>query len=247
VITSDKFLNHKFGGYHPECPERISVCSLFLQEMNQANHINLQEPDFSNEMKDTSLSVIKNVHDPSYVKKVSALCLRGERKLSAWDEDTYINKYSFNQSLFAQAAWLTGVDHVMKNRGMAFSLSRPPGHHASYRDSMGFCLFNFAVGAALYAIEHHGLDRIGIIDFDVHYGNGIADLVKSNPKIRYTSMHEAGIFPIGRGGVEEKGDFDNILNVPIKYGTKFNTYEPLFTEKCIPFIKEFYPSLVIVW
>lgn len=214
--------------------------------MNEAKHICIQEPDSSNKMMEAALSVIKNVHDPSYVEKVSTFCQRGERQLSAWDEDTYINKYSFNQSLLVQAAWNTGVDHVVKNHGMSFSLSRPPGHHASYRDSMGFCLFNFAVGAAHYAIEHHGLDRIGIIDFDVHYGNGIADLVKSNPKIRYTSIHEAGIFPTGRGGVEEKGDFNNILNNPVKYGTKFNNYEPFLTEKSIPFIKELDPSLVIV-
>eukprot|EP01035_Chromulina_nebulosa_P028590 gene28590-37775_t len=245
VITSEYFVNHKARGYHPECPERISKCLEVLEDLKINGQIALRKIDITSST-DEALAIIKKVHCPKYVERVRNLVNRGAPRLSATDEDTYINSYSFNQSLLAQLAWLNGVDHVIETKGMAFSASRPPGHHASFDQSMGFCIFNFAVGAAIYAIERYNINRIGIIDFDVHYGNGVADLIKSSTKIRYTSIHELGIFPIGRGGTQETGDNGNILNIPLKYGAKFDVYEKLLREKAIPFIKEFNPELVII-
>lgn len=87
--------------------------------------------------------------------------------------------------VLAQCAWMDAVDEVLRHETTAFALSRPPGHHAVRSQSMGFCVFNFAVGAAKYAIDKYGLSRVGILDFDVHYGNGIADLVERDARIRW--------------------------------------------------------------
>ena len=243
VITGEYFLNHKSRGYHPECPERISGCLAMLEDLKINGQIDLRKIDSESNMHD-ALATINKVHCPKYVERVRSLSNRGAHRLSATDEDTYINSYSFNQTLLAQLAWMHGVDHVIQTKGMAFSASRPPGHHATFDESMGFCIFNFAVGAAMYAIERYNINRIGIIDFDVHYGNGVADLIKSSTKIRYTSIHELGIFPLGRGSTQETG---NILNIPLKYGAKFDVYEKLLREKAIPFIEDFQPELVIIW
>ena len=251
ITTSQALLKHKAQGYHPECPERLSGCLDVLKKMEDSSQIKILDLNSETEIKpeenNLALDIVKKVHCHKYVERVRILSSRGAQKLSLSDEDTYINRFSFNQSIISQLAWLKGVDHVLNSRSMAFSVSRPPGHHATFDSSMGFCIFNFAVGAAHYAIEHYNLSRVGILDFDVHYGNGVADLVKSNNKIRYTSLHELNIFPLGRGGEEETGDFGNILNIPVKYGAKFDLYEKLLREKAIPFIKEFNPELVIIW
>ena len=139
---------------------------------------------------------------------------------------------------------MDGVDEVLGNKNVAFAVTRPPGHHAVKSNSMGFCIFNFAVGAANYALSK-GLNRIAIIDFDVHFGNGVADLVSSNPKIRYSSMHQYGIFPNeGKGGFH--GDNNNIFNIELPPNCNGSSYLPLFENKLIPFLKEFDPELVIV-
>lgn len=247
ILSSSEFSLHRSSSFHPECPERIDVCLPAMEILAKADQIKFAEISLNSQARNLALTVIEKTHSNQYVDLVRKNCEMGLNRISPWDEDTYINKFTFNQTILAQYAWIKGVDHVMERKTMSFSLTRPPGHHASYEESHGFCVFNFAVGAALYAIEHHHVERVGILDFDVHYGNGIADLVKSNPKIRYSSIHELGIFPMGRGGTEETGDFNNILNCPVKYGSKFAAYELLLREKAIPFIKSFDPQLVIIW
>ena len=129
---------------------------------------------------------------------------------------------------------------------MAYALTRPPGHHACTNKGMGFCVFNFAVGAALYALDYIGLRRVAILDFDVHYGNGIAEMISTRGDIRYCSLHEGGIFP-GNGLISETGHFNNILNIPLASGTSWNgIYKDNFINKALPFLSDFQPDLVIV-
>ena len=134
---------------------------------------------------------------------------------------------------------------MVKNKTMSFAVVRPPGHHAVKGRSMGFCIFNFAAGAATYAIQTLGLERVSILDFDVHYGNGVADLIAPNPKIRYSSLHQDRIFP-NSGNEDVHGQHNNIKNVPLPGGTTYASFKPLLTSSVLPYLKEFDPQLVIV-
>lgn len=204
-----------------------------------------------------ALDILHSVHDGNYIASVREACNRGQRILSPWDEDTYINRNTFSQLVTAQSAWMDAVDHVMLSSGrtpeseeseetIAFAVTRPPGHHASFDNSMGFCIFNFAVGAAHHAISKHNLERIAILDYDVHYGNGVADLVKGNRNIRYASCHQADIFPYGRGKRDEVGVYNNICNVPLPSCTKGDGWLRALKDELVPFLKDFRPQLLIV-
>jgi acetoin utilization deacetylase AcuC-like enzyme len=248
VISSEKLASHSRRIFHPECPERVLECiDMVKNDLVSGDFVEYTLPSGEEDAAkfDFALEVIKKVHDEDFVEEVKTMCARGAPILSPWDEDTYINRESFNQCVLAQSAWIDATNHALVAKDMGFALTRPPGHHSSKRKSMGFCIFNYAVGAATYALQYKGLKRVAILDFDVHFGNGISDLVCENPNIRYTSLHQEGIFPY-RGKVEEVGPIGNIRNVPLPGGTKWDTYEPALVEKAIPFLKEFDPELVIV-
>eukprot|EP01038_Epipyxis_sp_PR26KG_P017892 gene17892-25020_t len=210
VITSSLFSNkHRATKYHVECPERVSSSTKNLDLIAKDGKIILKdiEIELQDEIQQTKLTkardIIHLVHDKEYINEISDLCNKGARMISPWDLDTFLSRDSFTVCLHAQLAWIEGIDEVLKNKNMAFALTRPPGHHALYSTSCGFCIFNFAVGAALYALQEYKLDRIAILDFDVHFGNGIADLVRNNPKIRYCSIHQDEIFPYNEGKIDD--------------------------------------------
>jgi acetoin utilization deacetylase AcuC-like enzyme len=248
IITSKYFLEHSSPYSHPECPTRISLLFDKLATLHEQKQINLRAPTaFLNERESLkSLDVIRSVHDNDYVKHVKHSVEKGKTRLFSSDHDTYLNNATFMSCIYAQSAWINAVDYAIVNRSMAFAVSRPPGHHALFASSMGFCIFNFAVGAASYALQHYKLKRVGIVDFDVHYGNGIAELIKDNPKIRYVSLHQEGIFPQGQGGRNERGNHNNILNIPLSAGIEGKEYKSIFRKEAIPFIQEFHPELVII-
>jgi acetoin utilization deacetylase AcuC-like enzyme len=166
IITSSKFLNHRNHNIHPECPDRISRTHLVLKDMETSGSIRIMEPSACENESNLlhAENIIKSVHKNEYVTEIKTLCSKGARIASPWDLDTYISKGSFHTCLLAQSAWIDGVKEVLNNKCMAFAITRPPGHHALY---------------------DMGVERVGILDFDVHYGNGIADLIKNNSQIRY--------------------------------------------------------------
>ena len=167
VLSSTELLKHNINRFHPENPARLVECINMIKEVSSLVDYNPPKALEDEEKYNLALSVIKSIHDINYVNMVKEYCERGQSTLSEWDTDTYICKDTFNQCILAQSAWLDGVDYVMKTSNMAFALSRPPGHHAMKSYSMGFCVFNYAVGAAYYAIEHFNISRVGIFDFDV--------------------------------------------------------------------------------
>lgn len=166
--------------------------------------------------------------------------------LSPWDPDTYISSGTYHQCIQAQSAWLDGLSSVLENKNPAFAITRPPGHHALKGRSMGFCIFNFAVATAVHALSQPDVNRVAMLDFDVHFGNGIASMISSNPNIRYTSIHQEDLFPYGQGKRDQTGDHGNILNIPVPMGTTWETYEPYLTSQAIPFLKEFDADVLIV-
>lgn len=186
LISSPRFSEHSINTYHPECPERSEVLHQMAQRMHEQGQVDMRLPsaELDVERRREAETVVRKVHSDEYVDEIRLLCSKGARRPSPWDMDTYLSPDTFEVCLLAQSAWMDAVDAVMQGRQTAFALSRPPGHHAERSQSMGFCIFNFAAGAAKYAQERYCLQRVGILDFDVHYGNGIADILCKDPSIR---------------------------------------------------------------
>ena len=192
IITSSAMLHHRPPSYHPECPERLSECLTMIDALKTSDAVHVMEPTGVRSKADyvRALDIIYKVHDRAYVDEVQLLCSKGARSLSPWDADTYISKSSFDACVIAQSCWLDGIDLILTrassgdagkhddNNSIVFALTRPPGHHALHSASMGFCIFNFAAGAVRHAIDHYGVERVSVLDFDVHYGNGVADLIE---------------------------------------------------------------------
>lgn len=240
VIYSDEFLDHKTGYIHPEKPERLIAIATALKASALANQLEWRSPSPVEETK--VLAFIKRVHAEDHIKTVQHLAKRGGGYL---DSDTPVSPRSYDVALLAVRAWLDGVDQVLATGNPAFVLARPPGHHAKSDRGMGFCLFSNAAIAAYYALEQSGINRVAILDWDVHHGNGTQAIVENHPQIAYCSLHQSPCYP-GTGQASEHGKYNNVLNLPISLGSTVTVYQPLFEEKVVPFLSEFQPDLLIV-
>ncbi|MEB3160006.1 MAG: histone deacetylase [Synechocystis sp.] len=236
IIYSDKFLQHETGYMHPEQPERLSAIISALRASTVANKIQWFEPSALRDV----IREIKQVHDIEYIEEVRAYSERG------WGcfESTQISPHSFDVACLAVNAWLDGVDRVWQSGKPAFVLARPPGHHALKKEGMGFCIFCNAAIAAIYA-QSKGIKRIGILDWDVHHGNGTQLAVENIPNIAFCSIHQSPGYP-HTGTSDEHGKFDNVLNLPIAPGSTIQDYRKFFEEKILPFFQNFNPELLIV-
>ncbi|MGK7884970.1 MAG: histone deacetylase, partial [Crocosphaera sp.] len=188
------------------------------------------------------LPYIRNHHNNEYIQRVEAIASNGGGFL---DGDTVVSPQSYQVALLAVNAWLDGVDTVTQTQKPAFVLSRPPGHHAVQKTGMGFCLFSNAAIAANYAIQSQGVQRVAILDWDVHHGNGTQAIVENNPNIAYCSLHQFPAYP-GTGRANEMGQYDNVLNIPMAPGSDLKAYQLAFSEKVIPFLEAFKGDLLIV-
>jgi len=146
----------------------------------------------------------------------------------------------------AVSAWLDGVDQVLNNQRPTFVLARPPGHHATRDTAMGFCLFSNAAIAAEYALTKPGVKRVGILDWDVHHGNGTEAIVRDNPYIAYCSLHQHPCYPGTGSNKNEHGQYQNILNLPMAAGSKIADYQQVFEQEVIPFWQNWQPDILIV-
>jgi acetoin utilization deacetylase AcuC-like enzyme len=182
------------------------------------------------------------VHPPRYVEAVQRLAAAGGGHI---DPDTVVSPRSGAVALLAVNAWLDGVDQVLHSGQPAFVLSRPPGHHALSGRGMGFCIFSNAAIAAHYALQQLGIERVAILDWDVHHGNGTQAIVETQPHIAYCSLHEFPHYP-GTGAATERGKHDNVLNLPMSAGSTMQDYQPRFQQQIMPFFQDFNPDLLIV-
>jgi acetoin utilization deacetylase AcuC-like enzyme len=241
VIYSDEFLDHKTGIYHPEKPARLTAIVEALKTASFAEEITwkLPTPIIS---KPSLMSWIENVHPISYINKVKDISASGGGYL---DGDTRISPRSYDVALLAVSAWLDGVDIVLNTASQAFVIARPPGHHAVHDTGMGFCLFSNAAIASFYALQQPGIQRVAILDWDVHHGNGTEAIVETHPEIAYCSIHQYPAYP-GTGKASQQGLHNNVLNLPIPPGSDITVYQPLWETKILPFLKNFQPDLLIV-
>lgn len=192
------------------------------------------------------LDAILRVHTPQYVEWVRDLAEKGGGTL---DADTYVNKDSYDAALRAAGGVLNLVDAVMTGEAdNGFALVRPPGHHALSSRGMGFCLFANVAIAARWAQDHHNVERVLIIDFDVHHGNGTQDIFFNDPTILFFSIHQYPHYP-GTGAASEVGTelaYGSTINVPAPPGSGDAGYLDGFRYVLAPLAREFQPDLILL-
>ena len=209
VFTSRACLAHRPGGDHPEQPERLA-CVLRHLERDPTTDVREAPP--------APIEALTRCHEPRYLERAAALSASGGGELGP---DTPVGPESWNATLGASGAVLAALEYVRLGGGAAFAAVRPPGHHALYDRAMGFCIVNHVVVAAM-AARASGADRVLIVDWDVHHGNGTQALVEQEPGIHFVSMHRYPWYP-GTGAATERG-VDNCFNLPMPAGLPPATY-----------------------
>ena len=240
VIYSPEFLEHDTGYGHPEKAQRLTAIADALKTVEWQEQIKWQLPTPA--ISRDVLSYIQQTHTPEHIARIKQVSAKGGGYL---DGDTPVSARSYEVALLAVSAWLDGVDQVL-NRQPTFVLARPPGHHATRDRAMGFCLFSNAAIAAEYALTKPNVKRVGILDWDVHHGNGTEAIVKDNPNIAYCSLHQHPCYPgtgINRG---KSGKYQNILNLPLNAGSNLTHYQSVFQQEIIPFFANWQPDVLIV-
>lgn len=240
IIYSPEFLDHDTGYGHPEKAKRLTTIATALKEVSWQDQLDWHLPRFPEQNQ--VLSYLQQVHTVEHIERIQALATAGGGHL---DADTIVSSRSYDVALLAVSAWLDGVDQVLAKR-TAFVLARPPGHHATRDTPMGFCLFSNAAIAAEYALTKPGIKRVGILDWDVHHGNGTEAIVRENQNIAYCSLHQSPCYPGTGTNQSDNGTFQNILNLPLIIGSRFEDYQLAFETKIMPFFQHWQPDLLIV-
>ncbi|HUC11685.1 MAG TPA: histone deacetylase family protein [Stellaceae bacterium] len=236
LFTHADCLDHDPGAHHPESPARL-----------QAVLAALSAPQFAaldrREAPEAVVEDLLRVHPRHHVERILNAVPRAGHV--AIDADTVLSAASGRAALRAVGAVSAAVDAVIRREAdNAFCAVRPPGHHAEPRRSMGFCLFNNAAIGALRARAVHGLERVAVVDFDVHHGNGTQAAFAADESLFYASTHQYPLYP-GTGAADETG-VGNIVNVPLRPMSGSEPFRRAFNERVLPALDDFRPRLIIV-
>ena len=238
LLRSDAFLGHETGG-HPEAPRRIAAIEAALA----AKDLSTGRPEVA--FGPSGLAPLERVHDLAYLDALEELALAGG---GALDADTLVRRDSWDVALLGAGAAVAAVDAVLDGRAeAAFALVRPPGHHATPTRGMGFCLVNNAAVAAAHALSR-GLERVLIVDWDVHHGNGTQDAFWERREVLFASLHQWPLYP-GTGAADERGAGAGLgftLNVPLPPGTDDGALLAAFDAAVAPAAHAYEPELVVV-
>lgn len=230
-------LEHRTPAGHPERPDRIRAVEKVLAEPQFER---LERRLASKAEFDT----VSLAHPREWLDAIEEAA--PEEGLVQIDGDTIMSPGTLEAVLRGVGAAVDGVDAVMTGTvANAFSAMRPPGHHAERTRAMGFCLFNNAAVAARHAQRQHGAERVAIIDWDVHHGNGTQDIFWSDPTVLYASTHQMPLYP-GTGATGERGDHDTIVNAPLRPGADGEAFREAFDTRIMPRLEAFRPDLVII-
>ena len=233
-ISHPDFMKHEMGRHHPECPERIQAIEDQLIQSRLDGHLKRIDPPMATEAD------ITRVHSEDHLAFIKSKAPTSGYAMI--DGDTIMNSSTWNVSLRAAGAAIAAVDAVMKGEvNNAFCAVRPPGHHAEPHRSMGFCVFNTIAIATRYAIEQYDLDRVAVIDFDVHHGNGTEAAFIDDPHVLMCSFFQHPFYPYS--GLEGG---DNMVNIPLPASTSGKLVREMISKIWIPRLQEFKPQLIMI-
>lgn len=243
VVLSARYLEHDTGPYHPERPARLEAICEHFRDRGVMEVVNLIEP------VPADLALIQRVHEPEYVERFRQAC---EQHLDSVDTlECPVSPQSFEVARLAAGAAVTAIDAIMAGTiRNAFCPVRPPGHHAERGFAMGFCYFNNAAIAAEYLRSRYGLERVAILDWDVHHANGSQHHFEADPDVLVCSIHQHPytLFP-GTGFEYEKGCGAGVsatINVPMMPGSGDDDYRRAFDSKILPALEAFKPQFLLV-
>ena len=235
IITTDTYLDHNTGQGHPERADRVSAVIESLKKFKNKNLIWKKPSTFDRKL-------LEITHDNNYVNQVEKSF--PEKGLVFLDGDTIVSPGSKQAALDAVGSIIAAIDGVQsKEFQNAFCAVRPPGHHAEKNKAMGFCIYNNVAVGAQYLLDKYKLNKVAIVDFDVHHGNGTQDIFYDNEKVLYISTHQYPFYP-GTGGDGEKGKYNNIFNIPLPAGTTSEEYLSAY-EFVLKKLKEFKPEFIL--
>jgi acetoin utilization deacetylase AcuC-like enzyme len=237
LVTHPACLEHLTPLGHPERPDRLRAIAEALAREEFAALMRAEAPT-------ATFETIALCHPIEHIEHIrEATPKQGMVRI---DADTSLSSGSFEAALRAAGGAVHAVNEVVTGKAdNAFVAIRPPGHHAETGRAMGFCLFNNAAIAARHAQDHHGLERVAIVDFDVHHGNGSQDIFWADPTVMYCSTHEMPLYP-GTGAREERGEHNNIVNAPLRAGDGGTEFRAAFESAILPRLRDFRPDLVVI-
>jgi len=235
LVTSDTYQNHDTGIGHPEKIDRVSVIIENFKKINNKNIV-WKKPSKVNK------KILEVTHNSDYIKFVQNSF--PEKGLSFLDGDTIISPGSKDATMDAVGSIIAAIDGIQNNEFKnAFCAVRPPGHHAEKNKAMGFCIYNNVAVGAHYLLNNYKFNKVAIIDFDVHHGNGTQDIFYNNEKVLYISTHQYPYYP-GSGSEKEKGKFNNIYNIPLSAGTNSEEYLNAY-EFVLKKLKQLKPEFIL--
>jgi acetoin utilization deacetylase AcuC-like enzyme len=226
-------------GLHPERADRMVAIERHLDEVGWFGFERRLAPQVDR-------GLLERCHDPRYVAALERFCASGGGQI---DADTLASEGSWQAALHTAGGAVAAVDALLRGEtARTFAAGRPPGHHATRSRAMGFCLFNNVALAALQALAAHGLERVLILDWDVHHGNGTNDLFHASPQVLYISIHESPLYP-GTGPASDRGSGNGVgytLNLPVGGGSGDDVWLALVHERVLPLARDYRPALLLV-
>ena len=234
-ITHPSSQRHEMGAHHPECPDRVAAIA---DRLLMRGVLDLMD---AFEAPRASLEQVGRAHDPRYLLELQALS-PAEGYVSV-DPDTSMNPHTFEAALHAAGASVLGAELVLRQGyRRVFCNVRPPGHHAGRAGASGFCFFNNAAVGIRHALDFHGLERVALVDIDVHHGNGSEDILASDPRVLMCSTFQRGLYPFQ--GEEPKGL--NMVNVGLPAGATGENLRAAVQEYWMPALDAFAPQLLFI-
>ena len=234
IITSKTSLNHDTGSGHPESISRVTS---IIRKLKKNKKLIWKNPTNYNK------EIIKNTHSASYLNDIENSF--PNKGLKFLDGDTIVSPGSKNATFDAVGSIISAIDGVEnKEFNAAHCVTRPPGHHAEKNKAMGFCVINNISVAANYLVSKYKYKRVAVLDWDCHFGNGSYDILKSNKNVFFSSLHQFPYYP-GGGTEDQKGEYNNVLNIPLPAGTNSREYFDAY-EYVLKRLKEFKPEFILM-
>ncbi|TBY00744.1 histone deacetylase family protein [Rhizobium laguerreae] len=233
------FLEHVTPAGHPERSDRIRAINVALEHPNFERLERRQAPQANED-------AVLLAHPEEHLTAVMREIPEEEGEINQIEADTYASSKSLQAALTGIGGAMAAVDDVFTGRtDNVFVAARPPGHHAEKMTAMGFCFFNNAAIAARHAQKTHGAERIAIVDWDVHHGNGTQDIFWDDPSVLFCSTHQMPLYP-GTGAKDEKGKHNTIVNAPLSPNVGSDHFREAFKSRVLPALDDFRPDLIII-